>query len=162
MLSTAVTRRERRIQPPNDVPSPGEVRRGRAPSTAVSRHPREGAGARQPRDRGDSQDPSGAAAEAGGADDIRPRVCRACRRGEDRWSVLAGLTILVACTRQGKYEEADRVFRRAIDIAENNFGPGHPDVGSLLSLRASLLEKRVRARSFSPGGRRRPCSLGSP
>eukprot|EP00752_Nemacystus_decipiens_P014758 g13139.t2 len=39
---------------------------------------------------------------------------------------------------QGKYNEADRVYQRAIDVQENRLGLDHPRVADVLDLRASL------------------------
>lgn len=39
---------------------------------------------------------------------------------------------------QGKYEEADPLYLRAIEIGEKTLGPDHPDLGALLNKRGLL------------------------
>ena len=46
---------------------------------------------------------------------------------------------------QGKYEEADPLYLRAIEIGEKTLGPDHPDLATRLNNRAWLLKKQVRA-----------------
>ena len=46
---------------------------------------------------------------------------------------------------QGKYEEADSLHLRAIDIGEKKLGPDHPNLATWLNNRAGLLENQVRA-----------------
>ncbi|CAN0260919.1 unnamed protein product, partial [Scytosiphon promiscuus] len=45
---------------------------------------------------------------------------------------------------QGRYIDADTLFRRSIDILERAFGPDHPDVGFTLANRAVCLAHQVR------------------
>lgn len=45
---------------------------------------------------------------------------------------------------QGKHEEADVLYKRAIAIREKVYGPDHQEVAFLLSNRAKLLQNRVR------------------
>ncbi|CAN0176861.1 unnamed protein product, partial [Ectocarpus sp. 12 AP-2014] len=42
---------------------------------------------------------------------------------------------------QGKYEEAEPLNARAIEILEKSLGPDHPDVATALNNRAGLLRK---------------------
>ena len=59
---------------------------------------------------------------------------------------------LIACTcilywdleSQGKYDEAEALHRRGLDICERALGPDHPDVATSLNNLAELLEKQVR------------------
>ena len=46
---------------------------------------------------------------------------------------------------QGKYDEADPLYLRAIEIGEKTLGPDHPDLATRLNNRARLLESQVRA-----------------
>ena len=71
-----------------------------------------------------------------------------------KWSSasLTGLdnTILhfpIVCTYvlQGKYDEADRLLLRVIEIDEKTLGRAHPDLATALNNRALLLKKQVRA-----------------
>ncbi|CAN0128613.1 unnamed protein product, partial [Pylaiella littoralis] len=48
---------------------------------------------------------------------------------------MHGLTILAL---QGKFDEADRLYRRAFEIQEKAFGPDHPDVAVTLANRVVL------------------------
>ncbi|CAN0356259.1 unnamed protein product, partial [Ectocarpus fasciculatus] len=45
---------------------------------------------------------------------------------------------------QGKYQEADPLYLRAIEIGERTLGADHPDLATRLNNRAGLLEKQVR------------------
>ena len=49
---------------------------------------------------------------------------------------------------QGKFEEADSLYLRAIEIGEKTLGPDHPDLATRLNNRAGLLRKQVRAKHF--------------
>lgn len=44
---------------------------------------------------------------------------------------------------QGKYDEADRLYERAVDTLENGLGLDHPRVADVLDLRASLRKAQV-------------------
>ena len=46
---------------------------------------------------------------------------------------------------QGKYDDADPLYQRALAIDEKVLGPDHPDVAADLNNRAGLLESQVRA-----------------
>ena len=46
---------------------------------------------------------------------------------------------------QGKFDEADPLYLRAIEIGEKTLGPDHPDLATLLNNRARLLQQQVRA-----------------
>ena len=46
---------------------------------------------------------------------------------------------------QGKYEQAEPLYERSQAIQEKALGPDHPDVAQVLSNRAALLVKQVRA-----------------
>ena len=46
---------------------------------------------------------------------------------------------------QGKFDEADPLYLRAIEIGEKTLGPDHPDLATLLKNRARLLQQQVRA-----------------
>ena len=57
------------------------------------------------------------------------------------------LTILLTClplTYQGKFAEAEPLYRRATEIWETASGPEHPNVATALNNRAGLLESQVR------------------
>ncbi|CAN0277376.1 unnamed protein product, partial [Ascophyllum nodosum] len=43
---------------------------------------------------------------------------------------------------QGKYDDAEPLFKRALTIGEEVLGPRHPDVASILNNLASLLESQ--------------------
>lgn len=45
---------------------------------------------------------------------------------------------------QGKYDEADRLYARAISIGEKRPGPVHPVIAGWMENRAILLGKMVR------------------
>lgn len=49
---------------------------------------------------------------------------------------------------QGKYEEAESLYRRSVAIEENAYGRHHPEIAVALNNWASLLEKQVRAVKF--------------
>ncbi|CAN0388434.1 unnamed protein product, partial [Ascophyllum nodosum] len=44
---------------------------------------------------------------------------------------------------QGKYDDAEPLYKRALTIREEVLGPRHPDVASILNNLASLLESQV-------------------
>lgn len=44
---------------------------------------------------------------------------------------------------QGKYDEADRLYLRCIEMEERNLGPDHPELAVGLNNRALLLKKQV-------------------
>lgn len=48
-----------------------------------------------------------------------------------------------SCPTQGKYEEADLLHKRALQIEEKGFGSNHPAVAVTLNNRAYFLEKQV-------------------
>ncbi|CAM9264861.1 unnamed protein product [Ectocarpus fasciculatus] len=56
----------------------------------------------------------------------------------------ARATLAGALQHQGKYEEADSLYLRAIEIGEATLGPDHPDVATRLNNRAALLTAQVR------------------
>ncbi|CAN0537405.1 unnamed protein product, partial [Scytosiphon promiscuus] len=45
---------------------------------------------------------------------------------------------------QGKYDAADDLYARAIEIGETWIGPDHPDLAENLSRRAAVLMMQVR------------------
>lgn len=49
-------------------------------------------------------------------------------------------------TLQGKFNEAEPLYRRALAISENALGPDHPIVATTLKKWAGLLENQVRPR----------------
>ena len=49
---------------------------------------------------------------------------------------------------QGKYDEAEPLFRRAIDIGEKTLGPEHPNLATGLNNLARLLRAQVRNEQF--------------
>lgn len=53
------------------------------------------------------------------------------------------LLLVNVCT-QGRYEEADPMYVRAIKLGEENLGQDHPDVARGLADRAGLLRRQVR------------------
>lgn len=50
----------------------------------------------------------------------------------------------LSCYTQGKYLDAERLYKRSRDIQEKVLGPRHPDVAVVLNNSAVLLEERVR------------------
>lgn len=52
-------------------------------------------------------------------------------------------------TFQGKYEQAEPLYLRAIKISEAALGPHHPDVAVVLNNRAEMLNVQVRAKRCS-------------
>ena len=48
----------------------------------------------------------------------------------------------------GKYDKADPLYLRAIEIGEKTLGPDHPDLATRLNNRAELLRAQVRAFRF--------------
>lgn len=57
-----------------------------------------------------------------------------------------------ACTSQGKYEEAEPLYRGAMGIAEVTLGKDHPQYSIMLNNLAGLLRTQVRASVY-------PCTL---
>lgn len=55
---------------------------------------------------------------------------------------------------QGRYDEADPLYLRAIEIGERTLGPDHPDLAKWLNNRAGLLESQVRVNKLSWNCRR--------
>ena len=51
-------------------------------------------------------------------------------------------------TFQGKYEEAEPLYRRSLAIDEKVYGPDHPEVATDLNNWAVLLEKQVRKQTM--------------
>lgn len=47
---------------------------------------------------------------------------------------------------QGKHNEAELLFKRAVAIYDNVHGPGHPDVAAPLGNLVTSLEKNVRVK----------------
>ena len=68
--------------------------------------------------------------------------------------VIFNITFFLA--NQGKYDDAEPLYKRALTIFEETLGPRHPDVALSLNNLASLLQSQVmwhRSRSFdSPFG----------
>ncbi|CAM9952610.1 unnamed protein product, partial [Scytosiphon promiscuus] len=56
---------------------------------------------------------------------------------------------------QGKYEDADAAFLRAIEILEKAFGSNHPDLAICLGSRARVLHAQVRHLCVCKNSRRR-------
>ena len=52
-------------------------------------------------------------------------------------------TITFFLANQGKYDDAEPLFRRALDTREETLGPRHPDVASSLHNLANVLSSRV-------------------
>lgn len=50
---------------------------------------------------------------------------------------------------QEEFDEAERLYRRALDITEKTIGPDHPSYGRKLGNLAILLEKLVREEGSS-------------
>lgn len=48
-----------------------------------------------------------------------------------------------------KFEEADPLYLRAIEMGEKALGPGHPALARQLNNRAGLLTKQVRVQKMS-------------
>lgn len=62
---------------------------------------------------------------------------------------------------QGKYEEADPLHLRAIEIGEKTLDPNHPDLATCVHNRAELLKAQVGAvRTSLPGVSRRSATSG--
>ena len=53
----------------------------------------------------------------------------------------AGLSLVF----QGKFDEADPLYLRAIEIGEKTLGPDFPDLAAMLNNRAVLLKAQLRA-----------------
>lgn len=51
----------------------------------------------------------------------------------------------LSCYTQGKYVDAERLYKRSRAIQEKVLSPRHPDVAVVLNNLAGLLEERVRA-----------------
>lgn len=47
-------------------------------------------------------------------------------------------------SRQGKYDEADRLYVREMEIMGKVVGPDHPNVAAVLGNQALLLQRQVR------------------
>ena len=58
------------------------------------------------------------------------------------------LSFMVALGPQGRLEEADELFLRAIGIQEKALGPDHPGLAFSLSSRANVLGEQVNDFSF--------------
>jgi tetratricopeptide (TPR) repeat protein len=59
--------------------------------------------------------------------------------------VATSLNNLAALYRaQGKYDQAEPLYKRALAILEKALGPEHPDVATVLGNYAALLEKTNR------------------
>lgn len=63
------------------------------------------------------------------------------------WQRFSRVTHCSTVVVQGKYEEADPLYKRAIDINEKALGPEHPEVTRSLNDRVTGLEAQV-LRSF--------------
>jgi tetratricopeptide (TPR) repeat protein len=62
--------------------------------------------------------------------------------------------IALVCSMQGKYQEAESLNRRALSIAEETLGPGHPTVGWALRGLATIYRNQGRHREAEPLFRR--------
>src|SRR6476646_4895447 len=66
-------------------------------------------------------------------------LSQASNFGEWDDRVAASLSGLATAYRaEGKYSQAEKLYRRAIDLRETNFGPGHPETAVLLNNLGSL------------------------
>ena len=156
------------------LPSPGPLRRGRAALQARARHPREGARPRPPRRRHRAQQPGRAVPGAGPLRRGRAALSSAPWRSARRRSApttpmsapaLNNLAVLYQT--QGRYAEAEPLYKRALAIREKALGPDHPDVGigaqqpgravpSPGPLRRGRAAVQARARHRREGARPRP------
>lgn len=59
--------------------------------------------------------------------------------------------------RQGKYDQAEPLFRRAQEIEEKSLGRDYPNIAMYLNNRALLLQKQVRAHGTFLGKSQGPC-----
>ncbi|CAN0538213.1 unnamed protein product, partial [Ectocarpus sp. 8 AP-2014] len=51
---------------------------------------------------------------------------------------------------QGKYDEADRLYLRCIEIKERGLGPDHPELAGSLNNRAGLLQAQGKLDDADP------------
>ena len=136
---------------------PGPLRRGRAALQARARHPREGAGARPPRCRHLAQQP-GRAVSTPRAATPRPSRSTSARSpsARRRWAPTTPMsaprsTTWPSCTSaQGRYAEAEPLYKRALAIREKALGPDHPDVGTSLNNLAVLYRAQGRYAEAEP------------
>ena len=85
---------------------------------------------------------------------VRRRLCRSAQqRGSEKgleltaisaqtWTVLA-FSVMIALDSQGKYQEADELYLRAIGMQEKALGSNHPDLAASLGSRALLFQSQV-------------------
>ena len=67
-------------------------------------------------------------------------------QGPDHPSVAASLNNLAALYRiQGRYADAEPLYKRSLAIVEKALGPEHPDVAQSLENYAALLRETARA-----------------
>ena len=57
--------------------------------------------------------------------------------------IVAFTPLRFCLANQGKYDDAEPLYKRALTIKEEVLGPRHPDVASILNNLASLLESQV-------------------
>lgn len=82
-------------------------------------------------------------------------------RSKDVAGSLNNLALLY--TAESKYKEAEPLFKRSLEILEENLGPDHPNVATALENYAVLLDKtnrtsdakRLKARAAAIGGKKR-------
>lgn len=60
------------------------------------------------------------------------------------FSLLSSAALaLNSCSSQGKFDEADPLYRRAIEIQQTSLGPDHPNLAVSLNNRGGLLKAQV-------------------
>ena len=167
-------RRNHAQQPRRALSRPRPLRRGRAALQARARHPREGAGARPPRCRQSLNNlallyhAQGPLRRGRAALQARPRHpgkgagARASRCGHHRSTTSAELY-----RAQGRYAEAEPLYKRSLAIREKALGPDHPDVATVAQqpgpapsfagpLRRGRAALQARTRHPREGARARP------
>jgi tetratricopeptide (TPR) repeat protein len=81
------------------------------------------------------------------AESLYRRALEVYRRGSNPTSLVAVLNNLGrVLTEQAQYKEAEHLYREAIAVAEQQFGPTHPDVAASLS---GLAKVMIARRKFS-------------
>ena len=143
-------------QPGAAVPWPGPLRRGRAALQAQPCDPREGARARPPRRRHPAQQPGAAVPRPGplrrGRAALQARLAIGEKAlGPDHPDVGIRLNNLAQLYHgQGRYAEAEPLYKRGLAITEKALGPDHPDVGIRLNNLALLYHDQGRYAEAEP------------
>ena len=59
------------------------------------------------------------------------------------WPALVQIFTITGLANQGKYDDAEPLYKRALVIREETLSPRHPDVATSLNNLASLLNSQV-------------------